>query len=295
MGGTMSGLTGLKRPPMEALLPRLVERHELTAAASLNALRSNAGMIGGPALGGLIIAAGGLGAAYAVDVATFGFSLVALLMMRAVPPPPDSDRPSLRAIVDGFRYAKSRQELIGTYGVDMVAMFFGMPNALFPAFADRLGGPGALGVLYAAPGAGALVATLTSGWTSRVHRHGSAVCIAAVGWGAGIILPAFAPTLALAAAALGLAGFCDMISGIFRGVIWNQTIPDRLRGRLAGIEQISYSSGPLLGNMEAGVVASLVGVRASIWSGGILCIVGVGVAVLLLPAFWRYDARKGVP
>jgi MFS family permease len=189
-----------------------------------------------------------------------------------VPPPADAPPPSLRGIAEGIRYAASPSELNGTYGVDIVAMFFGMPIALFPALAQRFGGAGMLGLLYTAPSIGALLATLTSGWTSRVHRHGAAVCLAAVGWGAG----------------------ADMLSGVFRSAIWNQTIPDRLRGRLAGIEQISYSTGPMLGNVEAGAVASLAGLRASIVSGGVLCIAGVGVAVALLPAFWRYDARHGV-
>lgn len=291
----MAGLDGLQRPSLEALAPRLVTREELPAEGALSSLRGTAGMIAGPALGGGLIATVGLPATYAFDVGTFAFSLVMLSFMRGVPPPPDADRPSLRAIADGFRYARSRPELIGTYGVDMIAMFFGMPMALFPALADDFGGAGALGVLYAAPSIGSFLATATSGWTSHVHRHGAAVCIAATVWGIGITLLGFAPNLPLAIAALALAGAADMISGIFRSIIWNQTIPDRLRGRLAGIEQVSYSTGPLLGNVEAGAVASLAGLRTSIVSGGVLCVAGVAVAVALLPAFWRYDARAHTP
>jgi len=171
----------------------------------------------------------------------------------------------------------------------MIAMFFGMPMALFPAFAAELGGAGVLGLLYAAPSLGSLLATATSGWTNRVHRHGLAVIWAAGCWGAAIVAFGFAPNLPIALAAAGAA---DMISGIFRSTIWNQTIPDHLRGRLAGIEQVSYSTGPLLGNLEAGVVASLAGLRASIVSGGVLCVVGVALAALALPAFRRYDARE---
>jgi MFS family permease len=248
-------------------------------------------MIGGPALGGGLIAAIGLPATYGFDVATFAVSLGALRLMRAVPPPPDAERPSLRGIAEGFRYARGRPELLGTYGVDMVAMFFGMPNALFPALAVELGGGATLvGLLYAAPAVGALLATATSGWVSRINRHGAAVCIAATGWGVGIVVVGLAPGVVLALVGLVVAGFADMVSGIFRGTIWNQTIPDRLRGRLAGIEQVSYSTGPLLGNVEAGVVAAVAGVRASIVSGGVLCIAGVAVAAALLPAFRRYEA-----
>jgi MFS family permease len=295
MAAVMAGLDGLQRPSLEALTPRLVSREELPAAGALSSLRGTGGMIAGPAVGGALIATVGLPATYAFDVATFVFSLVMLSLMRAVPPPADAERPSLRGIVEGFRYARGRPELLGTYGVDMIAMFFGMPSALFPAFADKLGGAGALGLLYAAPSIGSFLATATSGWTARVHRHGAAVCVAATVWGVGITLLGFAPNLTLAVAALVLAGGADMISGIFRSVIWNQTIPDRLRGRLAGIEQVSYSTGPLLGNVEAGAVASSFGLGASIVSGGVLCVAGVVVAVAVLPAFWHYDARLHRP
>ena len=290
-----AGLVGFLRPSLDALTPRLVERHELTAAGALDSLRFQVGTIGGPIVAGVLIASAGLPVVFAIDIGTFLVSLTALTMMQAVPPPPDAERPSLARIAEGFRYARSRPELLGTYAVDIVAMFFGMPQALFPAFANKFGGAGVLGLLYAAAPAGSLVATLTSGWTSRVHRHGIGVIVAATAWGAGIIVLGLAPSLWLALLALAFAGAADMVSGIFRSTIWNQTIPDRLRGRLAGIEQVSYSSGPLLGNLEAGVVGSLAGVRASIVSGGILCVVGVAAAALLLPAFRRYDARTFEP
>ena len=290
-----AGMGGFLRPSLDSLTPRLVERHELTAAGALDSLRFQIGLIGGPAVGGVLIATLGLPAVFGIDIATFLVSLTALGMMRAVPPPPDAERPSLKRIAEGFSYAKSRPELLGTYGVDIVAMFFGMPNALFPAFAQKFGGAGVLGLLYSAQPVGSLVATATSGWTRKVHRHGMAVILAAGLWGVGIILLGLAPSLWLALLALALAGAADMISGIFRSTIWNQTIPDRLRGRLAGIEQISYSTGPLLGDVEAGIVGSLAGVRASILSGGVLCVVGVAVAALLLPAFRHYDSRTFVP
>jgi MFS family permease len=292
VGAAIAGLDGIQRPPLDAMTPRLVDRDELVAASALDSLRGNLGMVAGPALAGVLIATLGLPLTYTIDVATFGISLLALALMRSVPPPRDAERPSLRGIVDGFRYAVGRPELVGTYGVDLVAMFFGMPLALFPAFAEEFGGAGALGLLYAAPSAGALLAVVSSGWTGRVHRHGLAVIVAATGWGVGITALGLAPSLGLALLALAFAGGADMLSGIFRGAIWNTTIPDHLRGRLAGIEQVSYSTGPLLGNLEAGVVATFAGVRASIVSGGILCLVGVAVAALALPGFRRYDARR---
>ena len=161
---------------------------------------------------------------YAFDFATFFVSLVALWMMRAIPPPLDADRPSLKSVGDGLRYAMNRQELLGTYLVDINAMFFAMPMALFPAMADRFGGASA-GLLYSAPAVGALAVTLTSGWTKRVHRHGLAVAVAAATWGVAIIAFGLAPSLPLALAGLVAAGAADMVSGLFRMTIWNQTIP----------------------------------------------------------------------
>ena len=285
-------LDAIQRPSLDAMLPRLVDRDELTAAGALSMLRSTLGMILGPALGGVLIAAFGLTFTYLFDVATFVVGLGCLLLMRSVPAPIDAERPSVRRVVEGLRYAKSRQELIGTYVVDMVAMFFGMPMALFPAIAQGLGGPKVLGLLYAAPAVGSFLASATSGWTNRVHRHGMGVTVAAVTWGAAIIGFGLSPTLGPALLFLALAGAADLVSGIFRGVIWNQTIPDSLRGRLASIEMVSYTSGPALGNFEAGLVAALFNVRVSIVSGGVLCVIGCVACAAALPLFRAYDARR---
>ncbi len=285
-------LDAVQRPSLDAMLPRLVDRDELPAAAALNSLRSTLGQILGPALGGVLLAVVGLPLTYMVDVATFVVGLACLWLMRAVPPPVDAERPSLRRVVEGLRYARSRPELIGTYAVDMVAMFFGMPMALFPAIAQNLGGPGVLGLLYAAPAVGSFLFSATSGWTSRVHRHGMGVIVAAIIWGAAIIGFGLAPGLIAALAFLALAGAADMMSGLFRSVIWNQTIPDSLRGRLASIEMLSYTSGPALGNFEAGLVASLFSVRVSVVSGGILCVIGCVLCAVALPAFRNYDAQR---
>src|SRR5216683_408204 len=262
-------LDSLQGPSLSALLPRLVDREELTAAAALNGVRSTLGMIAGPALAGVIIAVAGLPAAYVLDIATFVVGLACLWLMRAVPPPIDAERPSMRRVVEGLRYARSRPELMGTYIVDVIAMFFGMPIAL-----------------------GSFLFTATSGWTNRVHRHGAAVIVAATLWGLAIVAFGFAPSLVVALLCLVAAGAADMMSGVFRNTIWNQTIPDSLRGRLASIEMLSFHGGPLLGNFESGVVASLFSVRVSVVSGGVLCVVGCVLAAVTLPAFWRYDERK---
>jgi MFS family permease len=172
-------------------------------------------------------------------------------------------------------------------------MFFGMPTALFPAIAANFGAA-TVGFFYAAPSVGALIATLTSGWAKKVHRHGLVVAIAAALWGVAIIFFGYAQNLYLALFCLVLAGGFDMISGVFRMTIWNQTIPHYLRGRLAGLEMISYTSGPRLGDAEAGIVATLFSVRTSVVSGGILCVVGTAIIAGPLPQFISYDGREGI-
>jgi len=291
----MSALNGLQRPSLEAITPRLLSKDELAAAASLQTLRGSTAMIVGPALGGMLIASVGLASTYVVDLLTYAFSFFAVRRIGGLPPPEGSEAPSLAGLREGFRYARSRQELIGTYVVDFVAMVFGMPLALFPALSEHLGGARALGYLYAAPALGALAASLTSFWTRRVQRHGRAVMLAAAVWGLAIVAFGLVSGLTAAVLCLALAGGADAVSGMFRMTLWNQTIPDALRGRLAGIEMVSYMSGPLLGHVEAGGVAALFGVRASVISGGVLCVVGVLACGALLPLFMAYDARRFVP
>ncbi|HEX7312685.1 MAG TPA: MFS transporter [Pyrinomonadaceae bacterium] len=288
-----AALNGLQRPSLDALIPRIVPAEQLPAALALRSLSTTVSMIGGPALGGLLVATVGPALTYSIDFVTFAASLAALWAMRAVPPPAGAERPSLRSIAEGLRYARSRPELLGTYLIDINAMFFGMPMALFPAVAEGFGGA-SVGLLYAAPAAGAMCVTLTSGWTKRVNRHGLCVVLAAGAWGLAVIGFGLAPTLWAALLFLALAGAADMVSGLFRMTIWNQTIPDHLRGRLAGIEMISYTTGPLLGNAESGVAARLFGLRASIISGGVLCVAGTALLALLLPQLIRYDARAGL-
>lgn len=237
----------LLRPPANAMLARLVPREELKPAMALEWLRRDVGQLAGPALGGVLIAAAGVAATYAIDLLTFLASLALLAAMQRMPPPEVAERPSLGGIAAGLRYARSRQEILGTYLVDMNAMFFAVPLALFPALAVGYGGAEALGVLYAAPALGSILVAATSGWTRRVHRHGRAIVLAACGWGAGIVAFGLAQSLWLAVVCLAVAGAMDAVSGLFRGVLWNETVPDHLRGRLSGIEMISWSSGPTLG------------------------------------------------
>ena len=291
IGAVMAFLSGLQRPSLDALVPVLVGHDDLPAAAGLVGLLGNAATLAGPLLGGGLIALGGLTSAYAVDAGTSVVALLAVGLMRPVASLAEPSPPSLRSIADGIRYARSRPELLGTYLIDISAMFFGAPFALFPAIAAGLGGPAALGLLYAAPAAGGLLVSMTSGWTARVSRHGRAIVLAVAAWGTAIALLGLATSLWWAVAALAAAGAADMVSGLFRMTMWNQTIPAAYRGRLAGLEMISYTTGEPLGNLESGLAAALTGsVRISIVSGGVACLVGAVAVTLALPALWRYDA-----
>jgi MFS family permease len=195
-------------------------------------------------------------------------------------------------VLSGIGYARRRPELIGSYVVDLAAMTFAYPNALFPFMAAELHAPWAVGLMFAAPSVGSLAASATSGWAGRVCRHGRAIALAAAGWGLAITGFGLAPDIAVALALLVLAGAADMISGIFRDTLWNQTIPDSLRGRLAGVELLSYSLGPSAGQIRAGGVASAVSPRFSLWSGGLICVGAVAVTCAALPGFLAYSARR---
>jgi MFS family permease len=291
VAAAVAAFDGLQRPSLDALMPRLVPREEMTAAAALQGLRYQIGAIAGPALGGVLVVTAGVPVAYAIDAITFLVSIALLFGLRPVPPSEHAERPSLAGIARGARYAWSRPELLGTYFVDLAAMFLAMPMALFPFVADALHAPWALGLLYAALPAGAMLVSLTSGWASRVHHHGRAVLVAAAVWGLAIAGFGLARDIGTALALLVLAGAADMVSGLFRSTIWNQTIPDHLRGRLAGIELLSYSIGPTAGQLRSGVMAGLTGLRTAVVAGGLLCTGAVAACTALMPGFTGYDDR----
>jgi MFS family permease len=278
---------------MTTVIPRLVEPEELAAANAIESAYSSTTSVGGPALGGLLIALLGLTGAYLLDAGTFVASLWSIWLLPKLPPAHDADRPSLRSIAEGFRFLRHKKVLLGMFLTDSNAMVFGMPRSLFPAIASKFGGgAGMLGVLYAAPYAGALLASLLSGWIGHVRRQGLVVAIAAGFWGVFIVAFGFAESLWLALLLLAGAGAADNVSAVVRQTILFTVTPDRLRGRLSGIEFAQVASTPALGNLEAGVVASLTSLRFSIVSGGILCVVGTLVIAALFPAFIKYDARE---
>ncbi|HEX7405767.1 MAG TPA: MFS transporter [Candidatus Nanopelagicaceae bacterium] len=291
VAGMFAAVDGLQKPSANAILPRIVKHADLPSASALMSLRWQFGVIVGPSIGGVIISSFSVTFGYLADVISFLISLALLWKVGSVPPNEDAEKPSLSALFDGLRYARQRQDLLGTYLIDLAAMFFAMPNALFPFWADNLAAPWALGFLYAAGTVGAIAVTLTSGWIRSYRFHGHAIIFSALGWGGAIACAGLVHSLPLVLLFLALAGGSDMVSGLFRSAIWNQTIPDQLRGRLAGIEMLSFSIGPLAGQLRAASVASATSLSFSVTSGGIICVFVVLLLASLLPKLRNYDVE----
>ncbi len=291
VSGLFAATSGLRQPAMQAALPRLVDHEDMTAAAALMSIRWQAGVIIGPTIGGILISTFSVAVGYAADIATFVISLILLALLSNIPPSKEAEKPSLAGLFEGIKYAFARKDLLGTYLIDLAAMFFAMPTALIPFWADQLGTPWALGLLYAAGTIGSIAVTITSGWTKNVRFYGRAIMWAAIGWGAAIALAGATNYLALVLFFLAAAGASDMISALFRSAMWNQTIPDNFRGRLAGIELLSYSLGPLAGQMRAAGMAAAFSLTFSVTAGGILCIISVALLASFLPTFRKFDIK----
>jgi MFS family permease len=287
-----AGAYGLYSPAARSIPPLLFPKEKLPSVNALTSTYYSGTALAGPAVAGVLIATIGLPATYLVDVGSFLIALVTLSMMRPIPTVKEGSEVNLESIVEGLQFLKGKPVLQSTFLVDLNAMIFGMPTSLFPAFAARLGqGPQVLGLFYAAPYAGSLLVSLLSGRARHVRRQGLAVQIAVVIWGAAIAGFGLSHHVWLALACLAVAGAADMWSGIFRSAIAQAMTPDEMRGRMSGIELSVVATGPTLGDLEAGVVGSLVSVPFSIVSGGLACIAGVGVLAALMPQFQRYDAH----
>jgi MFS family permease len=301
----MMAAAALQRPSLDASIPRIVPKNQLTAAAALLSMSQNVSFLAGTTLGGFLAAGPGPEYVYGLDTVSFVVSFCVLWLVRPLPAPDAGPEPvtglrsgggreargrEKRSIAAGFAYARGRQDLLGSYLADLAAMTLAYPNALFPFVAADLHAPWAVGLMFAAPSAGALAITVVSGWMSRVRRHGLAIAVSAAAWGLLITAFGLAPDIAVALGCLALAGAADMTSGIFRATLWNQTIPDRLRGRMAGLELLSYGVGPSAGQIRAGAVASVTSARFALASGGLFCAGAVGLVCLALPGFTRYRA-----
>jgi len=282
---------GIQRPSLDALNQELVPHELQREASTLGMFRWTFGAIVGPAIGGFLAVTIGCRFVYILDVITFGLSLALLISVRVTLRTPSEGRPSFASLRDGLTYAVRRRDLLGTYLVDLAAMMLAYPMFMLPFVADRFAQHFALAVLYAAMPLGALLASVTSKWTGRVFKYGRAVAIAAALWGLGIALFGWTTSLWIAAAGLLFAGAADSVSAIFRSTMWNQSIPPDVRGRMAGIEMLSYSIGPRVGQFRSGAMTAALGLRTALVAGGVACTGVCAVLPAALPALWTFDVR----
>jgi len=298
----VAGFGGFSLSVRSSMTPNLVPNAQLSAALSLNQVMWSTSLIVGPAVGGIVIDQAGFSWAYGIDVATFAATIVACLLMRSQVPsgrPVDEEREAeagalsrgWQDITEGFRFLRGRRVLQSTFYVDLIAMIFGMPRALFPVLAmTQFGaGPEIVGVLFSAVSVGALLGALSAGWVSRIRRQGLAVLWAVAVWGLGIVgFGLSGDSLPLAVSCLAVAGAADVVSAVFRSTILQTNVPDNLRGRMSAVHILVVVGGPRVGDVEAGLVAALTTPTIAVLTGGLACIIGVGILALAVPEFARY-------
>jgi MFS family permease len=316
----MMSISSIQRPAFEAATPRVVPLGQLAAAAAIMSLSTNASVLVGSSLGGVLAASPGPWLVYALDAVGYVISFALLSRLPKLPPAPPAPagadggasgasgasaggdagasaggRGALREILVGLRYAVTRKDLLGSYLADLAAMIFAYPNAMLPFLAIELHAPWSTGVLFAAPSVGAFLVSATGGWIPRIRRYGRAIAISAASWGLAMAAVGLSPAIYVAVACLVVAGGADECSAIFRDTMWKQSIPDHLRGRMAGIELLSYAAGPPAGQLRSGAVAAVTGPRFSLTSGGLACVAGVVAVYALLPAFRDYISPAATP
>lgn len=290
------GLFAVNQPTRSASLPRLVPIELMPAANAVFATVFNFGAVFGPLLAGVLIPVLGLPTLYLIDAIGLFAALWAVWKLPPLPPLADTKRrPGLASVLDGLRYLSTRQVLLASFLLDMIAMIFGLPRALFPemaehTFGDPPGGGAALGWLFAAIPIGAFLCGLLSGWLSRISRHGVAVVVAVCAWGVAVAGFGLSHSLLLAAVFLGLAGAADMVSMVFRGAILQAAATDEMRGRMQGVFTVVVAGGPRLADTLHGLVGAAAGTTATVTGGGVLVVVLAIVAAVLLPAFRQYRA-----
>jgi MFS family permease len=284
-----AGCQGVDSPARRAALPMLVGEQDVTAAIALQTSVQQLALVAGPALAGVLIATIGLSAVFGIDMATYGVALIAALLLPSLVPSGGGTPMGLRSMTEGFRHLRGQRLLSATYWIDLNAMIFGMPRAVFPALGTGLfgGGAGVVGLLYAAPGAGALVGSLFTGWCSQVRHQGRAIAACVVIWGATIALFGIIPVLWIGLTLLAVAGAADVVSAVFRQAVQQRTVPEHLQGRLSGTFFAVVAGGPRLGDVETGVAAAIGGDQFAVWSGGLLCVAGVALLLWRVPELWR--------
>lgn len=295
LGGLLAGFSSLQSVARSAILPNLVAPAQLRSAIALTYGLAQVAMVIGPGIGGLLIGAFGVQAAYSVDAVSCLAVVFTVLLIAPQPPNRETDRESIRrSILEGLHYVRGNRALVGSFAIDLVAMCFGMPRALFAVLSVSVyhAGAAGTGVLYAAVSVGATVAALSTGWLAHVRRLGRVVIWAVAAWGTAIVLAGIADSLWPAAAMLALAGAADSISAVCRTTINQSLTPDRMRGRMSAVYSLVVTGGPRLGDIESGTVASATGARFSVLSGGLLCLLGLGVIVAAFPALASYDSEQ---
>lgn len=295
LAAVSSFLVGLHRPSLEALTPRLVPPEDIPKVSALTPMRHILTTILSPMLGGFLMVYWGASATYLINSATFLMSLLFLLAITGAfkaKPEVDIDQLSvLKSISQGYSYLKGRKDILGSYITDFLAMVFCNPMVLFPALAASFQKIESVGTLYALPSIGALCMTLFSRWTLQKNYYGRWIIGFALLWALSMVFVGLAGSFWMILIALFFAGYFDMVSAMFRITLWNQTIPESVRGRLAGFEMLSYSSGPLLGNALLGFLADSIGIQQALLLGSLISLTGVTLINFLLRDLWNFQIK----
>ncbi len=290
-----SGFFAVNQPTRSAIIPRILPPDMVPSANALNMTVFGFGVLVGPLLAGMLIPLLGIEWLYLLDATT----LVAVLyaVIRLPPIPPLGGSRARAKVGDGLAYLRTRPLLLMTFVVDIIAMVFGLPRALFPQMAEEtFGGPAGggyqLGLLNAGMAIGVLLGGLTGGWIQRVHRQGVAIVIAIVAWGTAMTFLGLTSALWFAVAMLAAGGWADMISSAFRSTILQVEAEDSMRGRMQGVFTVVVAGGPRVADLVHGLAAGLVGTHAAIAGGGVLVVLLTLLAAWLGPSLWRYDTRQ---
>ena len=287
-----SFLGGIHRPALEALTPRLVSENEIAKISALAPMRHILTTILSPMIGGFAMVSIGAFYTYIFDAISFFISLLFLLGVNYKKLTDNEaeirTKSIIGEIIEGYRYIRSRQEIFSSYASDFIVMVLCNPVALYPALASAFEQEKSVGMLYAFPSIGAFLMTLTSRWTLSCKRYGVFIICSAALWSLSLAFVGLVPSFNLILVGLFFAGFFDMVSGVFRMSLWNETIPESIRGRIAGFEMLSYMSGPLLGNALLGLLADLVGIQTALFWGAVCSLGLLGLFNFFIPALWKY-------
>jgi MFS family permease len=287
------GVGAVNAPARRTFVPRLLPREQVPAGAALSVVTMHLSAIAGPALAGVITAAGGLKICYLLDAISFAGALYAVFRLPAMRPEPGTGAGrGLARVREGFRFIADSKVLIGALLSDVSATMLAMPVALFPAInAERFGGsPRTLGLLSASLAIGGVVGTILSGPVGTVARQGRAMLIAGACWGGALAGFGLVHSLTLSVALLILAGIADVLAVVFRSSLVQLATPDSMRGRASAAEFVVGAATPQLGNFRAGLVATATSPGTSAWTGGVSAVVGAGLIAFALPVFVRYRA-----